>query len=173
MLDFVECLCLHELGCKPVSLPEKIPWTEEPGRESGTTEHWAHTHGELHWLVLNDKPTLYSQDKFHFNVLKVKVKVAQSCPTLCDPMDDTVHGILQARILEPFPSPGYLPNRGIAPGSPTLQVDFLPLIYQGSPLMYYCIILFISFIALFNFLNIQNTVLVSLLAFLSTNYHIC
>ena len=31
---------------------------------------------------------------------KVKVKVAQSCPTLCDPIDYTVHGILQARILE-------------------------------------------------------------------------
>ena len=31
---------------------------------------------------------------------KVKAKVAQSCPTLCDPMDYTVHGILQARILE-------------------------------------------------------------------------
>ena len=28
------------------------------------------------------------------------MKVAQSCPTLCDPMDNTVHGILQARILE-------------------------------------------------------------------------
>ena len=38
---------------------------------------------------------------------KVKVKVAQSCLTLCDPMDCIVHGILQARILEwvaiPFP----------------------------------------------------------------------
>ena len=31
---------------------------------------------------------------------KVKVKVAQSCPTLCDPTDYTVHGILQATILE-------------------------------------------------------------------------
>ena len=30
----------------------------------------------------------------------VIMKVAQSCPTLCDPMDYTVHGILQARILE-------------------------------------------------------------------------
>ena len=28
------------------------------------------------------------------------VKIAQSCPTLCDPMDYTVHGILQAGILE-------------------------------------------------------------------------
>ena len=37
-----------------------------------------------------------------------KVKVAQSCLTLCDPMDYTVHGILQARIPESgssFPSP--------------------------------------------------------------------
>ena len=33
-------------------------------------------------------------------MMQVKVKVAQSCPTLCDPMDCTVHGILQARILE-------------------------------------------------------------------------
>ena len=35
------------------------------------------------------------------------VKVAQSYPTLCNPTGDTVHGILQARILEgvafPFP----------------------------------------------------------------------
>ena len=31
---------------------------------------------------------------------KVKVKVTHSCPTLCDPMNSTVHGILQARILE-------------------------------------------------------------------------
>ena len=30
----------------------------------------------------------------------MKVKVAQSCPDLCDPMGYTVHGILQARILE-------------------------------------------------------------------------
>ena len=30
----------------------------------------------------------------------MKVKVTQSPPTLCDPMDCIVHGILQARILE-------------------------------------------------------------------------
>ena len=35
----------------------------------------------------------------------ILVKVTQSCPTLCDPMDcsppgSSVHGILQARILE-------------------------------------------------------------------------
>jgi len=37
--------------------------------------------------------------------IEMKVLVAQSCPTLCDPMDcslpgSSVHGILQARILE-------------------------------------------------------------------------
>ena len=31
---------------------------------------------------------------------EVKVKVTQSCLILCDPKDYTVHGILQARILE-------------------------------------------------------------------------
>ena len=34
------------------------------------------------------------------NVLEVKVKVAQSCPTLCNPMDCTLHGILQASTLD-------------------------------------------------------------------------
>ena len=41
--------------------------------------------------------------KAHYNIIlnnqKVK-KATQSCPTLCDPVDYTVHGILQARILE-------------------------------------------------------------------------
>ena len=35
------------------------------------------------------------------HLLKVdSVKVTQSCPTLCNPMDYTVHGILQVRMLE-------------------------------------------------------------------------
>ena len=32
--------------------------------------------------------------------MKAKVLFAQSCPTLCDPMDSSVHGILLAKILE-------------------------------------------------------------------------
>ena len=32
--------------------------------------------------------------------LYMKVKVTQSCPTLCDPKDYIVHGILQTRMLE-------------------------------------------------------------------------
>ena len=105
----------------------------------------------------------------------LKVKFAQSYPTLCEPMDNTVHGILQARILEwvafpfskgfsqtkdwtkvshiaggfftswatreaqeywrelPIPSPTDLSNLGIEPGSPALQVDFLPTEVSGRP----------------------------------------
>jgi len=50
-------------------------------------------------------------------------------------MGCTVHGILQARILErvPFPSPGDIPDPGIKPGSPALQADSLPAKTQGKP----------------------------------------
>ena len=60
----------------------------------------------------------------------VYVIVTQSCPTLCDPSTDcsppgfSIHGILQARILEwvIFPAPGDLPNPGIKPGSLALKM---------------------------------------------------
>jgi len=43
----------------------------------------------------------YKKDAFASVLMRwVKVKVARSCPTPCDPMDYAVHGILQARILE-------------------------------------------------------------------------
>ena len=58
----------------------------------------------------------------------LKVKATQSCLTLWDPMDYTLRGILQARILEwvAFPFSKDLPNPGIEPRSPALQVDSLP-----------------------------------------------
>ena len=59
------------------------------------------------------------QHQFEMSSLKVKVKVAQLCPTLWDPMDYPVHGILQARIMEcvafPF-SRGIFPTQGSNPG---------------------------------------------------------
>ena len=56
----------------------------------------------------------------------VKVKVTQSCPTLCDPMDYTVHRILQSRIREWVASPFSrdLPNPRIKPRFPDWQADF-------------------------------------------------
>ena len=51
---------------------------------------------------------------------------------LCNPMYYTVHGILQARILEweaiPFSNPG------TEPGSPAFQADFLPTELSGKPI---------------------------------------
>ena len=45
----------------------------------------------------------------------------------CNPPSSSVHGSLQARVLEwlPFPSPGALPNPRIKPKSPELQADSL------------------------------------------------
>ena len=58
----------------------------------------------------------------HHPLLCLSVKVTQSGLTF------QPHGILQARILEwvAFSSPGDLPNPGIKPRLPALQVDSLP-----------------------------------------------
>ena len=60
-------------------------------------------------------------------------EVAQSCLTLCDPMDCSlpgsfVHGFSRQEYWSglPFPSPGDLPNPEIEPWSPALQADTLP-----------------------------------------------
>ena len=49
------------------------------------------------------------------------MKVTQSCPTLCDPMDYIVHGILQAIILEcvAIPFSRDVPDPGMEPRSLT------------------------------------------------------
>ena len=56
----------------------------------------------------------------HFFLQKVKVKVTQSRLTLCNPMDYTVHRILQVRILEwvtyPFSRGSSQPTQGLNPG---------------------------------------------------------
>ena len=65
--------------------------------------------------------------------MKVKWGKSLSCVQLCNPY--TVHGILQARILEwdlLQYSPGDLPSPGIEPRSPALQADSLPAEPQGK-----------------------------------------
>ena len=82
--------------------------------------------------------------KFH----KLSVLVAQLCLTLCNPMDcsppgSSVHGILQARILEwvamSFPR-GSFPTEGSNPrllGLLHWQVGSLPVAPPGTPLFNY------------------------------------
>ena len=67
--------------------------------------------------------------------------IAQLCPTLCDPMDcsppdSSVHGILQARILEwvAISFSRGLPQPGIEPTSPALASGFFTSERPGKPI---------------------------------------
>ena len=68
-------------------------------------------------------------------IFKVKVKVTELYPTLCDPMDYTVHGVLQVRILEwvSIPFSMDFPNPGIESRSPTCRWILYQLSPQGNP----------------------------------------
>ena len=63
------------------------------------------------------------------------MKVAQSCLILWDPMDRTIHGILQARMLEWATVPFYRGpfQRRDPTRSPTLLEDSLPAEPPGKP----------------------------------------
>ena len=95
-----------------------------------------------HFKIIN---STFQTMTFEFFNVKVKVLVAQSCPTLCDPMDcspssSSVHGILQARILEWVAisfSRGSSPSR-IELRSPALQADSLPTELSGSKRRHKC-----------------------------------
>ena len=71
---------------------------------------------------------------------KKESEVAQSCLTLCDPMDCSPTRLLGPWGFSrqeywsglPFPSPGDLPDPGIEPGSPSLQADTLPFELPGK-----------------------------------------
>ena len=73
--------------------------------------------------------------------MRACAKLLQSCLTLCDPVDysppgSSVHGLLQARILEwvavslsrDLPDPGIEP---VSPVAPALQADSLLLSHWG------------------------------------------
>ena len=65
--------------------------------------------------------------------LYLRVSVAQSCLTLCNPMDCIAYqaplsvGFSRQESCSglPFPCPGDFPDPGIEPGSPALQADSL------------------------------------------------
>ena len=65
--------------------------TEQQVMKNLSSLIWPGQHGVVYVLLIPDKVILK---------WKVKGKVGKSCPTLWDPTDYRVHGILQARILE-------------------------------------------------------------------------
>ena len=104
-----------------------------------------------HETLLSEKSNYFSSDYFLFSCMQSqnqdleekkkiiffsererKVKVAQSCLTLCDPMDYTVHSRLEYQ-RQPLPSPGDLPHPVIEPRSPALQANYLPAELPGRP----------------------------------------
>ena len=68
-------------------------------------------------------------------------EVAQSCPTLCNPMECIAQQVPLSMGFSrqeywsglPFPSPGDLPDPGIKPRSPVLQADALASEPPGKP----------------------------------------
>ena len=100
---------------EPTRLPR--PW-DSPGKNTG---------GGCHFLLQGMK-------------VRSESEVAQSCLTLCDPIDGSppgspVPGFSRQEYWSglPFPSPRDLPDPGIKPRSPTLQVDSLLSELPGKP----------------------------------------
>ena len=72
--------------------------------------------------------------------MKVRVLVAQSCPTLCVPWTVACQAPLSMEFSrqeyysgKPFPSPGDLLDSGTEAGSSALQADSLPSEPPGKP----------------------------------------
>ena len=87
---FCTCVCL-----KASTIKKKV-WRHPDLMEKGMEENPL-----LCSLCLGHEPwNKVILKEYWYCDLHVKMKVAQSCPILCNPMDYTVHGIPQARILK-------------------------------------------------------------------------
>src|SRR5574341_1256607 len=86
-------------------------------------------------LLIKLSNQMLSLPHYYMHSNREEMKVAQLCPTLCNPMDCTFHGILQARVLEwvAFPFSRGSSQSRIKPRSPILQADSLPAEPEGKP----------------------------------------
>ena len=87
----------------------------------------------LCFTMLNERlPNFVYIESLNFWWLKkfLKEKITQSCPTLCNPTDYTVHGILQERIQEWVAFP--FSRESSKPRSPELQEDSLSAELPGG-----------------------------------------
>ena len=121
------------------------------------------------WSVANLQCCVHfwcTENWFSYRYAYMFVQSLQPCLTLCDPMDSSlsgssVHGILQARILEwvAMPSSRESSQSRIKTTSPALQEDSLPLSPSGKPVCVYmcmcvCIYIFFSNIVYYKTVNI-------------------
>ena len=123
------CLTL----CDPILYS---PWNS-PGQNTGVGNlsllHWIFPTQQSNWGLLHCRRIL-SQLSYQGSP-KVKVKVARSCPSLCDPTDYSPwnspgqnNGVGSLSLLQ-----GMVPTQGSNPGSPAFQADSLPAEPQGKP----------------------------------------
>ena len=110
-----------------------VPFMENSIRNQDLGIRYAHCCGDA--LLLG--PLSRKSKEIYVGILiGVYVKVAQSCPTLCNPMDYTVHGVLQARKLKWVAVPF---SRGSSRPRDGTQVShiagrfFYQVSHQGSP----------------------------------------
>ena len=110
----IDSFCLFSTWQVPMELWENThththtcthTWVDSPDTHTHQVQNWALSpgwwSGVAHVTMLTSCLAFlrFEMDStWHWG--PEKVKVFQSCPTLHDPMDYTVHGILQARILE-------------------------------------------------------------------------
>ena len=92
---------------------------------------------ESNQLWYNDSTPQITRHRscFNFQIYGDSESESRSvCPTFCNPMDYTVIEFSRPEYwsVSSFPSPGALPNPGIRPKSPTLQVYSLPAEPQGK-----------------------------------------
>ena len=103
-----QTLC-DPMDCKPARL--LCPW-KSPGKNTGAGCHfllqrfsWPRDQNHVSCVSCIGRQILYHCATWEAPIEVFKYQFAQSCPTLCNPMDcslsgSSVHGIFQARVLE-------------------------------------------------------------------------
>jgi len=134
MINILNIQRIHIISLKKTS--KFLKWEEYLNRYFAKKNHTRgqHVHDKVFNMANHQGNANQIHNELSLYICHSEVKVVQSCPTLCDPMDYTVHGILQARILEwvAFSFRGSH-NPELEPRSPALQADSLHLSHKRSP----------------------------------------
>ena len=117
---FVIQVSVSTISFFPISSPIPHQW-------------WLHITSFLYGALIFNSHISYFYSFCVWSPCKRESEVTQSCPTLCDPVDcslpsSSIHGILQARILEWVAiscSRGVFPTQGSNPGFHALKADTL------------------------------------------------
>ena len=99
---------------------------QNSGNKCPTIQNWL----DKQWDSYREEYNMVVKKKIMLIQGILKVKVAQSYLILCDPINYTVHGILQARILEWIAFPF---SRRSSQGFPHCRWILYQMSHQGSP----------------------------------------